>query len=334
MKEALLFLHDILSFINPRHFSKLFTHEDSYNIHKILGICVLIHYSYRFYNLFFYGSMAFDYNNIILTFGSIVLHLLLSFSSLIFKLPSIRLKSKPIMYQAFRLHNIIFATRSLISMFIILVANYLQDSYILYAKIIIIELTMYYADKVTKAFSKQGSTIRDMPFPSYIPMYIRHMWNIWYSLAQFYGTIIILYSNRIDEAFLVLFPIQIASFFMTCVRKQILSSGGYHFLYSLSIILVGVLSKYQEPFNYFSRFNVSIDVLVIICVCIRISFHKIFDINIKYMLWLLIACLSYPIRNPFIIADYHMYCSTWAEIGECESNKVYMHHMCKQSCSQ
>lgn len=65
-----------------KNFYKLFTKEDSLLIHKFLGISCLCNFLYRYYYLFIYGDMGF--NNTLLTPISIILHGLLSISSLIF----------------------------------------------------------------------------------------------------------------------------------------------------------------------------------------------------------------------------------------------------------
>ena len=39
---------------------KLVTHEDIFHIHKILGVFVLSHYAYRFYNVIFNNTTLLD----------------------------------------------------------------------------------------------------------------------------------------------------------------------------------------------------------------------------------------------------------------------------------
>ena len=64
----------------------LFTNHDKYHIHKSLGFICLIHYLIRIYFLIIYGTMFFN-KNYILTWITPIFHLLLSLSSLIFKVP-------------------------------------------------------------------------------------------------------------------------------------------------------------------------------------------------------------------------------------------------------
>jgi hypothetical protein len=43
-------------------FNKLITKEDPLHIHKVLGIVCLIHFAYRYYLFFSYGSMLIKSN--------------------------------------------------------------------------------------------------------------------------------------------------------------------------------------------------------------------------------------------------------------------------------
>ena len=139
-----------MAFIRPANVHKLMTKEDGHfgHVHKIIGSAALAHYAYRSYLLVTTGSMQFDSS--IFTLCCILLHMLLSASSYIFKIPSNRINSAPMIYPEFRLHSIIFAYRSLIVMILMWAANRYEIVLPLYFRGAVVLLTMVAADAVTK----------------------------------------------------------------------------------------------------------------------------------------------------------------------------------------
>ena len=91
--------------------SKLFTHEDRSQVHKVLGLWCLGHYVVRIHR----GIWSADPTgglrgpNALLW---VLPHALLSLSSIKFHVPRERVAKKPMIWQEFRAHNIIFALRS------------------------------------------------------------------------------------------------------------------------------------------------------------------------------------------------------------------------------
>ena len=136
----------------PSNTVKLLTHEEShlFHIHKILGILVLSHYAYRTYLLLTTGSMQFDTS--FFTPYCIVLHMLLSVSSFIFKISQTRIQSAPMIYPEFRLHSILFAYRSLIVMLMMWYAKRYNLVFPLYLRGIVVLVTMVLADLVTNHY--------------------------------------------------------------------------------------------------------------------------------------------------------------------------------------
>lgn len=96
---------------------KLFTHEDRYGIHKVLGVFCLGNYIYRFALMLFGDPTAGmgSHSTSLWPVLSLVPHALLSLSSLLFAtVPRERVVARPMIWQEFRAHNIIFGLRSLI----------------------------------------------------------------------------------------------------------------------------------------------------------------------------------------------------------------------------
>ena len=91
----------------------LFTHEDVFNAHKIFGIPCLLHFIARTLSVPFrpWADMGFTPSAFTLVF--FFWHLMLSLTSLVFKLPKVRIKEGSRIWPEFRLHSIVFACRSL-----------------------------------------------------------------------------------------------------------------------------------------------------------------------------------------------------------------------------
>lgn len=254
--------------VRLHNFPKLFSKEDFFNFHKIIGFLSLFHYIYRFYLFIKYESMLFD--DSVWTLLAILLHTILSVSSLIFKIPERRIQSGPMIYPEFRLHSIIFALRSLVTMTVMFIARKYNWPELLMTRGLIVLGTMYLADKVTAMFKDQGTTMRAMPFPDYVTQTQRDYLNYYYSVSQIFATGQILFAVNMESVFLVLFPIQIAAFLMTCVRKSIISAAAWHYYYALSLgmnyIVCPLVASYHSvcgtlffPVTFsimFLRFNV------------------------------------------------------------------------------
>ena len=142
--------------VRTENFMKMITKEDGhfFHIHKIIGMLVLTHYIYRFYMVLTTGSMQFDSS--LFTPYCILLHMLLSGSSFIFRISEKRIQSAPMIYPEFRLHSIIFAYRSLIVMLLMWASVYFEVPFLLYLRGPVVLVTMVLADVVTNAYKDQG----------------------------------------------------------------------------------------------------------------------------------------------------------------------------------
>ena len=214
----------------------LFTPQDTGNIHKTLGGVALGHYIWRFGSFVVNGSMGFE-GGASPAFW-IVLHALLSGTSLIFIIPTVRSNKSPMIWPEFRVHSILFAFRSLVAMSLVCAG---------------------FSTPATRVATVMGTLALAV--------------NMYYSVSQVFATLIVLLQPDLSRLFLVLFPIQIAAFLMTLVRKGMLSPAGWHSLYSLSLGLNYVYGIYasMNPLMY--------PAAVFFCVS-RFGFH----IN-KYVLW-------------------------------------------------
>lgn len=206
---------------------KLFTKEDEYHVHKFLGGFCLLNFIYRFYNLLSCGTMFLD-NSVGLY--SILLHGLLSISSLQFHISNTRNPSKPMIYPEFRMHSILFGLRSVIVC--LLYYYHYNYKYIIATSYSV----LFLSDFITKHYNidyKNGNTMRNMPFEKDIREEKKQQITRMHSIMQIGATIFML--GNINSAFSPLFAIQTAAFLMTLVRKSIITTNTWHLLYSAGL---------------------------------------------------------------------------------------------------
>jgi small-conductance mechanosensitive channel len=285
---------DIIKF-NFTNIYKLFTHEDAiyYNAHKILGCICISNYLYRFYLWYHYGLMF--YTPTIFNTLTIVSHILLSGSSFIFKLSSKRIRITPIIWPEGRMHSIIFAYRSLFIMLLFLLYWKTHWQIIHYLRGCVVFLTLLCADGITyyykfkeKVLETDDSTMRKMPMPQYFSDKFTKYLNILYSTFQVLATMTCIFSNNIDKIFSIVFPIQIAMFLMTLAKKNIISSGGWHLGYTLTLFISFYLSLYSMKENVDYKKNIIYLILIILFVLLRFRYN----VN-KYLLWTSIILVNW-----------------------------------------
>ncbi len=215
--------------------SKLITDHDYLHIHKILGFGCLSNYFLRFY-------WKFNYNNMFIDYYTPLFHLGLSLSSFIFKVPILRLNSKAIIWKELQLHNIIFTSRSIFIIYHSKLFN-LSNPYFYYiSKLGIISFHHYLADLISNKYQNNDkTTTRNIPYDTNNKLLITINKNF-YAISQILATTTLLLSKNEDNAFTIMFPIQLSAFLMTLVRKDIISNNSWHYLYSISLLLPYLLN--------------------------------------------------------------------------------------------
>lgn len=174
-------------------------------------------------------------------------------------------------WKEFRSHNIIFGCRSVICC----ISNWIEMNNIYnnninnIIKSCITILIFYYADIITKSKKvEKESTTRTLPYWDGCSKKLQQNIKKFYSFAQFQATLACVMSNNINAAFTVMFPIQIASLLMTCVRKGLLTSKQYHILYFISLLIPTILHINYNKFyvlniisfiTWYSRINFKIN---------------------------------------------------------------------------
>jgi hypothetical protein len=209
---------------------RLVTHEDRQfmHTHKILGVLVLGHIFYRMCLIVKYSVSGLATSKLTPIWMGI--HALLHVSSFQFHLPEKRNRKYNIIWPEFRLHSMIFAYRSIIAVLLAWMGG--PWNHALRGPLVL--GTMSAADIVTKWYG-QDTTMRANPYPDGTnPKFI--LWhNRFYSASQFGATIAIMFRGT-DSAFLALFPIQIAPFLMTLVKKGVLNQAEWHIWYTIALL--------------------------------------------------------------------------------------------------
>ena len=271
---------------NKTKISKLITHEDKFHIHKTMGLVSLLNYFYLIFDCFYSGATA-DITLRSVDAGFIGLtwvHSILSLSALQFLIPRTRTGILPMIWQEFRAHSIVFAVRS----FIIINALYFfvdgsgyGSGFTLAVRLAIVLLAMKLADVSTEYLreNKKETTTATMPYWSDCPAAFQSAIKYFYTHSQFMATVVCLF-GKIPYVLAIAFSIQIASFLMTLVRKNIISAFWYHMLYGGSLLIVYLINA-ADPELY--------PVIILGIALIYIRIHLKFN---KYVLWTLVALIG------------------------------------------
>lgn len=307
---------DLLKNIQRKVVYKLNTHEDTFYIHKTVGMIVLSNYLYRFYLLNTqYDMNLHNLHSMIL----LVFHSLLSFSSLFFKLSNVRNRKIPIIYPEFRIHNIVFALRSVLCCFSFYLMETTNHMMPILCNMGVCLLTMKVADETTKYFHTVGkhdprsnnsifqpsttplnTTMRNMPYDTKLSLQkIENLKKV-YSYMQIYATYYML--GNINSAFIPMFAIQISSFLMTLVKKGIIPPMLWHPLYFASL-LINILAFFTLTPVFIIKLNIA---------SFGFSYWRMKYGYNKYIGWLIVFAFhlgcSILFENPVYNYDNYWFC--------------------------
>ena len=275
---------------NQTKISKLFTHEDKFNIHKICGLIVLINFISLFIDYCLSGFVGeISYRKMNIGFMALSwIHGLLSLSSFQFLVPKSRTGILPMIWQEFRAHSSIFALRSIIIMNLIYFCGSNQITDIV--RFGIVCLTMYLADTFTNYLRSdtKESTTASMPYWTGLDPNIQNYIKIFYTHAQFMATCVCL-NSKISYILYIVFPIQLAAFLMTLVRKNIISAKLYHILYGLALLSGYIINFFCYSLYFSILIGFVLYYLRIIC-----------KIN-KYYMWFCVFALFHMQTTPIYL---------------------------------
>ena len=230
---------------NNTKISKLFTHEDYLNMHKILGFVTLCNVIYSVFDLYYSGFKGvFTLRKINLSFFLLLtIQLSLSLSSLQFNVPTNVNYTTISIGQEYRLHSIIFVVRHyIIIIFLHFFENNMFSHFFLTT---IVLLNMYFADLASKYCKplndKLGFKIASLPFWSNCNTVFQSIITNFYTLVQIYITFLLVSGKiNIEINLIAIFIIQITAFMGTLSKKGIINNFYWHFFYLLEYLIFGI----------------------------------------------------------------------------------------------
>lgn len=241
---------------------KLNTHEDKDYIHKTLGISALFSFIYRYgYHYNKYGSLGFTGSY--MDWVTMVLHTLLAFSSILFRVPAKRIDAKPmVIYEEYRQHAMVFTSRCL---FVYACAILYPDSPRWFVPVVVCTHHAT-ADWITSRHGTGSTAVRalgDKPGSS-VPSYYKRI-GLLYSFYQFLAVASHILPNPLlaDLAYNAIIAIQSSAFMMTLYRKRIVRGRTHVVVYSFCLLLsafhicriVGKGSVFLTMCAFFLRVN-------------------------------------------------------------------------------
>ena len=220
-------------------FGKLFmSHKDVYSLHKVLGFSCLLSFVTRFARA---GERDCGFDETLSTPLTLALHLLLSLSSLFFKIPSKRMGGDGFrIWPEYRLHSIAFACRSVALMTFTYIWNSrdVEDGiWTCVVRIAVVLLTCLAADLSSNFVGEasRSNTIRDLNTHA--------ITRFFFSAMQINATAQCLYGfRRYTVQFVFLFIIQFNAFLMTLQRKNLVSHHVVVALYAKMLLLGGAFN--------------------------------------------------------------------------------------------
>ena len=225
-------------------FSKLSTREDKYGIHKTLGILSVLSFIYRYgyvYNV--KGTLGFDgmrskMRFYFLDWATMLIHLLLACSSIIFRVPKRRISNKPmVIYEEYRQHAMVFTFRCFVVFSLAyLIPDDIRPGWCVPLGVMVCHLL---ADRITSIHGTPGNTaVRATQKRMKISTFYRYVGKL-YSLYQFLaiGSHILPNVRLADLGYNAIIAIQSSAFMMTLYRKRIVRGRTHMVVYSFCLIV-------------------------------------------------------------------------------------------------
>lgn len=265
-------------------YTRLFTKEDKLNFHKTLGICCLISYIVRFSRV---GPRDMGFGDTTATIASIFLHLTLSVSSLVFRIPMKRIASGYRIWPEYRIHSIVFACRSLACMLLTWLEIHYGREPNYHANAAIVLGTIAAADLGSRAMGPTGSagrssTIQDLDAGPATRFF--------FSAMQFHATMgCMLGVRRYSTQFVYVWIIQLNAFLMTLRRKNLAPHGALVTVYGLMLVFGFLVASYEmQRVGAFLMVNALGNFAAVLRLGLRLP---------KYPMWAGMAVLTHLARS-------------------------------------
>uniref|UniRef100_A0A7S3KZN3 Uncharacterized protein n=2 Tax=Amphora coffeiformis TaxID=265554 RepID=A0A7S3KZN3_9STRA len=258
-----------------------------------MGFFALAHFIFRFGQLYF-GDPSAGYGT---RLGKgphigpalcLIPHAVLALSSLIFHtVPKERVVGKPMIWQEYRIHNIAFGIRSVVCTFLAWLSTYHNHAPSFRRLAVVGSCAVALASQITADWGTRNfrasdveSTTATMPYWEGCSLQTQKRFKIFYAYSQFMATLACIAVVNPAWSLSVLLAIQLASLFMTLVRKGIFTSKMYHIGYTITLLMpfaVGMRSNLWMPVGAFPGMMVMGAALFTLRARFRIN---------KYALWL------------------------------------------------
>jgi hypothetical protein len=257
---------------------KLFTNEDPFYIHKSLGAIALVNFVAR-YLLCFPLCFNLGYGADVLSLATLLIHGLLSSSSIFFHVLTSRMVKNPmVIYEEYRIHTIIFTWRGVV---VSMLGMYLE-AHALPQNVarILLGVTMLSfhvaADLATKRYGTPGVTTIRVDAPNHLVTTKR-----FFAFAQFVaiGGMLVPHERLADLGFNTLAGIQSSAFLMTLRRKGFIKWRSYALWYSLSLLAAVFYTAYARGICFVG--------LIFMVFLLRVKCHIS-----KYVLWTFFALVA------------------------------------------
>jgi hypothetical protein len=274
---------------------KLITKEDPFHIHQILGLAALFSFTYRYSTSL--DNMGF-HNNIWVDIATIVLHLLLSLSSLIFHVLKKRIVATPlVIYEEYRLHAIIFTMRGTSVMLFSHAYTHLQqlcdENIIHFLLLSIVLLHHLIADSITSNYGTHGVTavrVKNTNHNLRTSLVVRYLYSFYQFLAI--ASHLHLGPHLMELGFNTHIAIQSSAFMMTLRRKGIIRAKTHGVIYTFCL----ALSIYNMCLVYNPTYFIGTVMIAFIMRCK-------YGLN-KYYIWLAYGLLNSPLSRQYLDSYY------------------------------
>jgi len=220
----------------------LFTHEDKGNMHKVFGLPCLVHIMFRLASVPFRPFDDMGFRATPLTAVLLMWHLMLSLTSLIFRIPKVRIREGSRIWPEFRLHSIVFACRSLACLTILWLERrydpHGEPRY--WANVLIVMATLVSADIATNSVDpiSRSNTIRGLETSA--------AYKFAFSFMQFLGTTGCLFGLRaFGGQFGIVFIIQTYAFTLTLRRKNLVSHRATVIFYTCQLSIGAAVAQIE-----------------------------------------------------------------------------------------
>eukprot|EP00386_Alphamonas_edax_P004068 GDKI01012694.1.p1 GENE.GDKI01012694.1~~GDKI01012694.1.p1 ORF type:complete len:405 (+),score=131.70 GDKI01012694.1:42-1217(+) len=259
---------------------KLFTEEDKFLVHKVLGVAALASFAYRYFWVWpTTGTLGFDGSWF--DYFTLSVHFLLSFSSLIFHVLEKRITQNPlIIYEEYRQHAIVFTLNTTL-VALVGMGHYAHQWYdakwlrvLLLAtfvgcRILVDDITARHGTPgVTAVRNKQEQSLKSF----------RYFFSFYQLVVT--GCSLIPHARHGDFGFNALIAIQSSAVLMTLKRKSLIGWYTYVIWYTAALFLSEAYMFYVQGWRLFAAVG--------LCFYLRSKF----DMN-KYALWGMYAYVAH-----------------------------------------